>query len=1000
MINIFFCIFNLNASSEESKYIQYKVEKKDTLFAIMKKHNLKPIYGKKGYLKEILKLNPNKINTKGNLIYPGETVTIPIINKNINTINRQPNTQEFSTTVSYKYNRNFSNIKKLPENLVYLVYKVKKNDMISVLLKKYNSFPIYGKNGTLSETLELNPNKKSTKGDLIFPNELITLPITVEVLKQLSDEEKKTLKIIYFNEKKGIHEEISYFDFIAIQNKKENNPEKSLPAENNKEINKSITAEYKIELFGKIRGKQIQLHWIHKNNKKLRYEVRKSINKDNDFITFEKNYYGNKLIDYDVFLGQIYFYQVIGIDKFGHKIDSNIIQILPPPTEPKKLTTKLIDNNAFLTWEQSRSKSEVNYDIYRSLSSQKGYFLLTKDIKETSYLDKTLKPGYTYYYKIKAKDKEGNSNFSNESSLHSYPPKVNLSGYLKADYVFLEWNKAQTKANISYDIYRSTHENNNYKIIFPNYKGFFARDKDISKNEIYFYKIVAKNADNVANESNIIEIFASLDNIFLQAEIGDKKVKMHWNKIHGSNKFKYSIFKSSDSTTEFNLIKENIIQNQFEDINVTEGHKYIYKVVGLDKLNHKKESNSVVVILNPRSLKNINLTLKDKKNVLINWEIPKSNITTKFKILKSYSPEKKFIAIADELTENFYLDKNCKPGHKIFYKLLLKNANNVEIESSVVSIITTPEPPQKIRGRVIEKEILLEWETVESNLPVTYEIYRGFQTLENMEYFTKVTDKQIYHDKHILPDEDYYYVIKSKVENVSSSISDVTQVTSHSSYQVPSSIQTGFGVSYYKLEEYNKNSGSYANLYSAPSTNSYISSVQNWDETFKSHFGLGVLYFDLLGSPIYTLNQREFLLPYIMFGLKNDFSNHIFIEYKNMIQKDIYYQSQVNAIPKSMQDNSIYIDNQFFQIGYDFIQKNNLHLNGKLGYILTLPKLYNVTKMGHGYNAELELLHQISQYGLGFKVFYSNRTTNTENVKSTITENGILVHFTLDLGYL
>lgn len=1012
------CLISHNLYSIDKEYIHYKVEKKDTLLKILKKHSLKPTYGKNGYLKEILKLNPKKINTKGNLIYPGEIIKIPLLRsslKNDKAIENKNNhssikNHEFSSAITYKYNNDTKDIKKLPENHVYLIYKVKKNDMISVLLKKYRSFPIYGKKGTLSETLELNPNKKPTKGDLIFPNELIKLPIPIEILLQLSDEEKKSLRLIYFDNEKGVHEEISYFDFINKEDIKEkfaieknkiekNNFTKDSENKIENKIPNSLD-NYKIKLFGKITGKKVELKWLRKENKKLTYEIRRSINRNNDFVTFETNYLGNKIIDYEIILGQVYYYQVIGKDRLGSTIESNIIELTTPPTGPKKLTAQLNNNTAQLNWENSLSKSEIKYEIYRSIHPDKGYRLLEKDVKNNSYIDSTIKPSYTYYYKVKAIDIFGNNNVSEAVKLNSYPPPVKLAAYLKPDYIYLEWNKAQLNTNITYDIYRSTHENNQFQLIFSDYKGNFARDREIIKNEIYFYKVVARNSDNISQESNIVEVLTSLDKIFLQAEANEKTVKLYWNKIAGSNKFNYLIYRSNDQNNEFTLIKEDILQNQFIDTDLIDGQKYFYKVIGIDKLKNKKESNIVTIIIDPKKITQVKLSLNPDASVQIDWEIPNSSTPVKYKILKSYSVDKDFIPIAEDLSQNTYLDTSSKMGQKVYYKVLVKNDNQKEIESAVSSIIIPPAAPKKLIGRLEQKEIILEWENISSNLPVTYEIYRGMENSENLEFFSAVNNTTIFQDKTISPDEDYYYSVKAKVENMNSAFSDIIKISSFSGMQVASSLQTGFNLSYYKLQEFNKIVNSEATLHSAPSLNSYVTLRQNWDENLKSYFGLGVVYFDLLSSPIYTITEREFFLPYLTLGISKKFLNSIFLEYKNVFSKELYYQSNIDDLPQTMQDKSVFITNHFFLAGYDFGEKNNLHLSPKIGYILTLPEGYNISQSGHGYHAEVELFQQYPHYGLGLKIFYTHRTTETNNVTSVVTENGILFHLTFDLGYL
>jgi hypothetical protein len=70
--------FNINIFAfAKNEYIEYKVEKNDTLSKILKSHSLKPIYGKNGSLEEVLKLNPKKQKNRGNYILPGEIILLP-----------------------------------------------------------------------------------------------------------------------------------------------------------------------------------------------------------------------------------------------------------------------------------------------------------------------------------------------------------------------------------------------------------------------------------------------------------------------------------------------------------------------------------------------------------------------------------------------------------------------------------------------------------------------------------------------------------------------------------------------------------------------------------------------------------------------------------------------------------------------------------------------------------------------------------------------------------
>lgn len=79
---------------------------------------------------------------------------------------------------------------------------VKKNETISGLLKAHELNPIYGKNGSLQQTLKLNPNLKK-RPNLIFVGEKIVLPISTiessfELAEQIEEppiEKNETVKI-------------------------------------------------------------------------------------------------------------------------------------------------------------------------------------------------------------------------------------------------------------------------------------------------------------------------------------------------------------------------------------------------------------------------------------------------------------------------------------------------------------------------------------------------------------------------------------------------------------------------------------------------------------------------------------------------------------------------------------------------------------------------------------------------------------------------------------
>ena len=69
-------LVSLPLAAEET--IHYVVQKNNYLSNILYSLNLKPIYGKQGYLQEVLKLNPGKIKKKGDLVLEGTEIILPV----------------------------------------------------------------------------------------------------------------------------------------------------------------------------------------------------------------------------------------------------------------------------------------------------------------------------------------------------------------------------------------------------------------------------------------------------------------------------------------------------------------------------------------------------------------------------------------------------------------------------------------------------------------------------------------------------------------------------------------------------------------------------------------------------------------------------------------------------------------------------------------------------------------------------------------------------------
>lgn len=143
--------------------------------------------------------------------------------------------------------------------------------------------------------------------------------------------------------------------------------------------------------------------------------------------------------DNDVTLvaNKIYYYRVKAVNTKGNSPYSNEVSVSTSvPVVPTDFTAGLaqVSGNsvAKLKWETTGA----NVEIYRSTGSNNNYQLLTTvDNSKSFYDDATVLVNNVYYYKIKAVNIIGSSDFSNEDSVEifdlSIPPNVTLAN--KAD---------------------------------------------------------------------------------------------------------------------------------------------------------------------------------------------------------------------------------------------------------------------------------------------------------------------------------------------------------------------------------------------------------------------------------------------------------------------------------------------------------------------------------------------------------------------------------------
>lgn len=188
--------------------------------------------------------------------------------------------------------------------------------------------------------------------------------------------------------------------------------------------------------------------------------------------------------------GVTYYYKVVSYTNKAKGGESAIISSVALADAPKNV--KAVNksyNSTKISW--SKSKGAGNYAIYRSTSKKSGYSLIkTVSKSKTSYTDKTVEVGVTYYYKVCAVTKGKEGKMSKVASAKIKPTAVkNLKAKSAGGRnITLTWSAS--KGASSYVIYRSTSEKSGYSQIGTTTSLSYT-NKKLKNGTKYYYRVYA-----------------------------------------------------------------------------------------------------------------------------------------------------------------------------------------------------------------------------------------------------------------------------------------------------------------------------------------------------------------------------------------------------------------------------------------------------------------------------------------------------------------------------
>ena len=261
------------------------------------------------------------------------------------------------------------------------------------------------------------------------------------------------------------------------------------------------------------------------------YKIYRATSKDGKYIYVDKvsNKSSNTYTDTKLLSGKTYYYKIRAYKTVGDEtLYGEYSKVFSGKTKYPSQVRNLKQNSSYktsikLSWDKASYAS--GYRIYRSTSKDGDYKKVGElsGSTKTSFTDKKLSPGKTYYYKVRAYRKVGNSrdygSYSSKlkASTKCNSPVITLSSTsnktnnsTKTGNVKVSWKKVT--GAYGYAVYRADSKNGNYKRIktIKSSSTLSYVDKNLKSGKTYYYKV---NAYRSADIGNVYSYYSTVKSI-------------------------------------------------------------------------------------------------------------------------------------------------------------------------------------------------------------------------------------------------------------------------------------------------------------------------------------------------------------------------------------------------------------------------------------------------------------------------------------------------------
>lgn len=527
---------------------------------------------------------------------------------------------------------------------------------------------------------------------------------------------------------------------------------------------------------------QLNLGWQDNANNETGFKIERSANNQLSFSQIATVATGTTIYqDKNLTANTVYYYRVRAYNDDGNSAftSQQTATTLPlAPVAPATLAaTPVSAAQINLRW-QDNANNETEFRLERSITNNQNFVeiaIVAKNV--TSYEDKNLEAGATYYYRVKAVNKGGVSDYSNELQTQTQVPPPPTAPHslvlqvLSPTQIKLSWQDAAT-TETGFTIERSTGNANSFVAVTTVVANSIAyTDENLTEITDYFYRVKAINTGGGSAYTNIVSAKTQLGvpvapSGLTVAALSQTRVRLSWQD-NSATETSYTVERKKTDETNFTLVSTVVAANttSYEDTGLQDFTTYIYRIRAANATGNSAYTAGASVttwIKVPNIPMSFTATPVSQNQIELNWEDKAVNETAY--ILEVSAGNANGYTQVAELAPNTiaYTHQNLSLQIIYYYRLTAKNEGGSSAAASLTaSIPLLPAAPDSLSVKALTpSKVQLNWKDVAVN-ETGFVVERGGIGVEFVEIGRIEANTQTFVDSTVVPLTLYSYRVKA-----------------------------------------------------------------------------------------------------------------------------------------------------------------------------------------------------------------------------------------------